>query len=521
MTVAWGADLQVGPTRPHPTLGSALAVAVPGDRIRVDAGIYEEDTDLLQISGIEIAGAGSDPVTGTVFTGGDGPSQWLVDGSDLVFRDLVLDGGGDLRALTLQQGAVIEAWNLRIQNGSHTSGAGISVDDSTLALHDSVVYGNSTTGNGGGMLILNGGVVTADGCRFTGNHANAEGGAIRVGTDSTLVLTRASVLDNTASAGAGVACNSAARCTVEDAVFEGNASVEGGGGLYAFQVDEVRVLRTAFCGNTASTTSGGHLTLMQTLTALVRNSSFLDGEAAVYGGGLFVRDTTLALENDTFLGDRATTRGGAFFQDGSTTTRSVNNLFLESGSDVAPFAAVDIVSGTVTSSYDLFWGNLVDRFPALLPTDIVDLDPLVARPATCVTPEPLSGSPTFDAGDPAILDPDGSRSDLGATGGPDAIRDRDGDGTTDDLDCNDADPEQGPDLPELCDGDDDDCDGLVDEGCATDAPIDRGPVTGEGGAAEPGCACTSAPSGSGWLLLGAPLLAVLQARLRAGRSRRV
>ena len=31
-----------------------------------------------------------------------------------------------------------------------------------------------------------------------------------------------------------------------------------------------------------------------------------------------------------------------------------------------------------------------------------------------------SGSPAIDAGDPAILDADGSRSDLGAYGGPEA-----------------------------------------------------------------------------------------------------
>ena len=47
--------------------------------------------------------------------------------------------------------------------------------------------------------------------------------------------------------------------------------------------------------------------------------------------------------------------------------------------------------------------------------------------------------------------------------------DADGDGSTADVDCDDADPEIAPGADERCDGVDEDCDGAVDEE-AVDAP---------------------------------------------------
>ena len=50
-----------------------------------------------------------------------------------------------------------------------------------------------------------------------------------------------------------------------------------------------------------------------------------------------------------------------------------------------------------------------------------------------------------------------------------ALADRDGDGATEDVDCDDSDPSAYPGNVETCDGVDNDCDSLVDNG-ATDAP---------------------------------------------------
>jgi|GEM_PF-2626861 len=89
---------------------------------------------------------------------------------------------------------------------------------------------------------------------------------------------------------------------------------------------------------------------------------------------------------------------------------------------------------------------------------------------------PGIGSPLTDAGDPALMDPDGSRADIGAFGGPFAftcaeVLDADGDGYRPVTgDCDDSDPARFPFNIEVhCDGVDQDCDGSDPQtGCPGD-----------------------------------------------------
>lgn len=518
----WCADLPVGPGELYPTLNSALNVAVAGDRVVVAAGQYVEDTDLLGVVDVEIVGAGSDPITGTVFGGGDGTSQWLIGAdSTMVIRDLVLDGGPGRRALTVQGGSIVDAWNVRFRNGSNGGGAGISVEEgSTLTLHGGLVEANQSTGDAGGVRVIGGSHAVFDGGEIRGNRASGDGGGVWVGSGSDLEVRGALFAENLAQLGGGLLCDTDTVCLVEDTPFVQNAAIGDGGGVYANAAGDLTLLRTSFCENRATTHSGGGVTLFDTV-ATIRNTTFLDSHAGTNGGGLWVHQSALTLENNTFVGDHAGTRGAAVYQDGAAATRSVNNLFVESLADEAPFAAVDTVAGTRTGGWNLYYGNDTDVFPERLLNDWIALDPALGVSLACEAPEPADPGPAIDAGDPAILDPDGSRSDLGATGGPDARRDRDGDGTYDGPDCDDADPEQSPGRPEACDGADNNCDGVVDEGCSTPPDPRSGEPLEVGG--DVGCTCASSRSGMGgswtpsaWILA---ILAVGRRRSRHHGSR--
>jgi hypothetical protein len=73
----------------------------------------------------------------------------------------------------------------------------------------------------------------------------------------------------------------------------------------------------------------------------------------------------------------------------------------------------------MNASYNLFWDNGVDYAPVLSGTGTLFVAPLFADPAS-LDFSLLPGSPAIDAGDPnpAYDDADGSRNDMGASGGP-------------------------------------------------------------------------------------------------------
>jgi hypothetical protein len=128
--------------------------------------------------------------------------------------------------------------------------------------------------------------------------------------------------------------------------------------------------------------------------------------------------------------------------------------------------------------YSAWWNNFADYSGELDETHLFE-DPLlfgVSDDGDCYNDTwwPYASSPVIGRGDPAIVNPDGSRSDIGASGGPDAAgflyADGDEDGFVFSKDCDDTRSDVSPVALELCAtvGVDDDCDGVADEADADD-----------------------------------------------------
>ena len=146
-------------------------------------------------------------------------------------------------------------------------------------------------------------------------------------------------------------------------------------------------------------------------------------------GGLRIGSRTGLVENLSIVGNSA--NAGLYVQSADVVVTNTTIADNELG------VRINVSNSTVDFDHCNVWGNTVDfwgTFPDPTGTNgNISVDP---QHLDTTSADPLDwdlhlspSSPLIDAGSPALLDPDGSPSDIGAWGGPDAdLWDLDGDG---------------------------------------------------------------------------------------------
>lgn len=318
--------------------------------------------------------------------------------------------------------------NSEFSNGSATSGGAI--------------YLPMSDGGGSDTAIL-----TVSGSRFESN-AGGYGGAINA---PNLVVDGSSLIDNTASTGAGAQVFGT--ITVANSYWCGNTATRYGGAVYAYTDPSNRI--------------DGQVTSSNTIWA--RNSA--DRGGAIYLTG---SEGGMTMTNDTLVANSATSDGGGVYFAACDDYTSVflNSIFAYTSSGDAVYGASASCSTNTTYS-DWYSNSASDAGGSFTFTSggfgNVAVDPgFASYSATgdCDTDSYglLGTSALVDAGTAALEDVDGSRSDQGATGGPDAAWvDADSDGFLEGLDCDDSNAAVHPAALEACDGLDNDCNDLVDD----------------------------------------------------------
>ncbi len=339
-------------------------------------------------------------------------------------------------------------------------GGGIYFNVSSAVIEDNLFQNNEAADDAGGLRLYFGSSHIENN-EFYDNVANDDGGGAKFSHSEHEFIGNYMEGNRTGDAGGGLELDNDSSY-VADSVFINN-SAHRGAGLHNWRTERSFTIESSeFYGNEA-TDCGGGLQFDNSPHLVTVHNLWLEGNSANDGAGLcvdriyrdpedvggqenFFQDTILSLQNLTFTGNTAGDDGGAIYVRAGIVDIVNNVMDDNSGVGVAAIAVKGspvtltntIVSnnsggaalytedtedgpGTLTVTYSAFHDNssVASGLDDPRGTDgNIDSDPDFDTAAGDYSLQ--SGSPCIDAGDPALTDPDGSRSDIGVHGGPGA-----------------------------------------------------------------------------------------------------
>ncbi len=459
-----GYDTYVSPFRgsPHYNIVDAVAGASQGDRIAIYPGVYYGDVDPNSLT-VHLTG-----VYGNALT-------VMAASSSGLYLD---QGEGSASAPMTVTGLTITS------NGSYA----VYVSNGHLSLVDSAIrycMSSHAIYVTGATVDLTRTIVEENPTSYPVYYTSGAQGTITAST----------FRNNSGRHGGAIYLVSGADLSVADSWFTSNQATSGYGGAIYSSGSTLQVADTVFYDNLG--THGGAV-YHDSGSVLTMNGCLLVDNAATYGGAYFAGNGQASLSNNIFQGNTATSHGGAMYVNSGETDHIINNNFIENhsggkGGGVYAYgsAVIQFVNNIVAwqqngeglyvesgVTEDVRHDNFYENFdgdtagPGMSPLDISNkfVDPEFVYYTQNGDPfdddqHLAEGSPMIDAGDPYILDSDGSPSDIGAFGGSGGpMLDRDGDGYTDlNGDCDDSDANTYPGAIEIRDGEDNDCNGVVDD----------------------------------------------------------
>jgi parallel beta-helix repeat protein len=325
-----------------------------------------------------------------------GKPIWLVSSAGPI--NTFIDGSGLGPVVTFSTGegrnSILDGFT--ILNGQAPYGAGIYINQASPTIRNSIIRGNSATGDSG------------------------RGGGIGViGAQSRPAITCTLITGNTASyAGGGLMSTYSADPYLRSNVFEGN-SAQYGGAIGVHWSGRIDLGWTELVANQATVDGGGMHVGVPYGNALVRQAWFRDNTASGFGGGMWVPAGFADVVNSTFTANSANSGGALAAGHGSmvnvASTLFVQNVTNMTGSGALINTSTGLFNTSVVNNFNAFFANTILSFGNTYGNK--GLVGLSSFAGSCC-PEP--GSPALNAGIPDVYfnDPDGSRNDIGACGGP-------------------------------------------------------------------------------------------------------
>lgn len=290
-------------------------------------------------------------------------------------------------------------------------GGGIYCYSSSPSLENVTITGNSVLREGGGIYCENFSSPSLENVIVNDNWADSGGGGIYCKDNSSPSLNNVMITSNSASdgLGGGISCFNNSSPSLNNVTITGNSAYNGGGGISCFE-SSLCLINVAIIDNSAHT--GGGIYCSESNPSLV--NVIIAGNSAtgsVYydnnGGGIYCRcNSSPILKNATITGNSADNGGGIYCWENSSPNLVNCILWNDSPQEIY------IESASVTVTYSDIEGGWYGY-------GNIDEDPLFVDPNNSYY-HLQAGSPCIDAGNPHQLyyDPDGSRNDMGAYGGP-------------------------------------------------------------------------------------------------------
>ena len=456
----------------------------------------------VSISNLAIYGVGFRPLEISA-------STVVLDHVVVTSNAVAVDGGGlTLESAELHINNSTFDGNRAVRNGGH-----IHANNSAITVEETLFVGGRATGDGGALYFTGtssllvedtvfednrsyarGGAVSINGpaqiaiseSHFQGNRA-ASGGAIGVIGQygaTNITISRSTLVSNIADDEAGALWVAAAKVAVYDTRLYNNQSISAGA-IRALLGSSLTLTRSRFCGNSATLSRGGAVVYddsFQPHGDLVwENNLFVDNEAASGGGAIFLNVDGLNISNNHFLGGRSGLEEPAFALGSAVHSRGTNIVFHDNLVAHNEGTAFMITQGNASLSYNAWWKNETDRSVGLATStnEVLEQDPrlkVYTRDGNCDNDTLThsyfgalrdTGTPSSD---PLESDPDGSRRDIGAYGGPNVgggfFEDADLDGSVNMFDCESGEASVSPLADEVW------YDGL-DQNCDEESDFDR------------------------------------------------
>ncbi|SVC19275.1 uncharacterized protein METZ01_LOCUS272129, partial [marine metagenome] len=404
-----------------PTIQGAIDAASDGDTVLVAAGTYFENID-FNGKGIAVIGADS---SNTIIDGGQNDQvvgMEGLEGSAPLLKGFTIQNGYATGGGIAISGGPAKLHDLVIKNNSSSNdGGGIWATSWTGEIKNSTIRNNSSFDRGGGIKIqgetsqpLIDNVIIANN---TTSSTGGDGGGI-YHTGSVLTLTGV-IINNNTSAGEGGGIFTEDLLTIYSSVISNNSAVSNGGGI-AGSHQRLYVFNSTISGNTAATGPGGGFSgvggwLMMNNVQLTSNTTGNNG------GGLYLQTVNTVLNNVT-VADNTANNGGGLYAFADYAANIDNSIFFNNSPQELSFSD-DAMPNTINVSYSIIEGGedaIVEYTGDSLYWGSGNMvgDPLFTD-ATIGDYTLQSSSPAVNAGNPNGFynDSDGSRNDMGYTGG--------------------------------------------------------------------------------------------------------